>query len=89
MKTRYTYTTGESFDADFDDLQRLLEENQGYYDNYAEILGSLEDDEYVARGNGFCDRKYSDDFIEGQMTKYAQRIKELNAWIASCHEGDI
>ena len=37
--------------------------------------------EPVARGNGFCDRKYSDDFIEGQMEKYAQRVKEIEGWI--------
>ena len=45
-------------------------------------LSSLEDDDYIARGNGFCDRKYSDDFIEGQMEKYAQRVKEIEGWIA-------
>ena len=36
---------------------------------------------YIARGNGFCDRKYSDDFIEGQMEKYEQRIREIKKWI--------
>jgi hypothetical protein len=51
-------------------------------DNYADVFSSLEDDDYVARGNGFCDRKYSDDFIEGQMEKYAQRVAMLEGWIA-------
>ena len=45
-------------------------------------ITSLEDDDYVARGNGFCDRKYSDNFIEGQLEKYAQRVKEIERWIA-------
>ena len=45
------------------------------------MLGSLEDDDYVARGNGFCDRKYSDDFIEGQIEKYEIRVKEIEGWI--------
>jgi len=51
-------------------------------ENYEEVFSSLEDDDYVARGNGFCDRKYSDDFIEGQIKKYSQRVKEIEGWIA-------
>lgn len=81
MKKHYTFSTGETIEADLDDLQRLLAENKGYLENYAEVLGSLEDNDYVARGNGFCDRKYSDDFIEGQIAKYAQRVKEIEGWI--------
>jgi len=82
MKKRYTFATGESFEADLKDLQQLLEKNRLYLDNYADVYSSLEDDDYVARGNGFCDRKYSDDFIEGQMEKYTQRVKEIEGWIA-------
>ena len=82
MKKHYTFSTGEIIEADLDDLKTLLRENQQYYDNYEEVFSSLEDDDYVARGNGFCDRKYSDDFIEGQIEKYAQRIKEIEGWIA-------
>ena len=82
MKKHFTFSTGEHIEADLEDLQRLLQENQQYYDNYEEVFSSLEDDDYVARGNGFCDHKYSDDFIEGQMGKYAQRVKEIERWIA-------
>lgn len=81
MKKRYTFSTGESIEADLEDLERLLEENQQYLDNYNEVYCPLEDDDYIARGNGFCDRKYSDDFIEGQMEKYEQRVKEIEKWI--------
>ena len=81
MKKRYTFSTGETIEADLDDLRRLLAENKQYLDNYEEVYCSLEDDDYVARGNGFCDRKYSDDFIECQIDKYAQRVKELEGWI--------
>jgi len=81
MKKHYTFSTGEIIEADLDDLKTLLRENQQYYDNYEEVFSSLEDDDYVARGNGFCDRKYSDDFIEGQIEKYAQRIREIEGWI--------
>jgi predicted amidohydrolase YtcJ len=82
MKKRYTFTDGETIDADLDDLRKLLAENQCYLDNYEDVYSSLEDDDYVARGNGFCDRKYSDDFIEGQMEKYGRRVKEIEGWIA-------
>ena len=82
MKKRYIFSKGESFEADIKDLKRLLEENQHYLENYEEVYNSLEDDDYVARGNGFCDRKYSDGFIEGQLEKYAQRVKEIQKWIA-------
>ena len=81
MKKRYTFSTGESFEANLKDLKRLLEENQQYLENYYEVYSSLEDDDYIARGNGFCDRKDSDDFIEGQMEKYEQRIREIKKWI--------
>jgi len=82
MKKHYTFSTGDTIEADLKDLQKLLAENQLYFDNYTDVFSSLEDDEYVARGNGFCDRKYSADFLEGQIEKYAQRIKEIKAWIA-------
>ncbi len=81
MKKHYTFSTGETIEADFDDLRRLLAENQQYLDDYEGVYSSLEDDDYIARGNGFCDRKFSDDFIEGQMEKYAQRVNEIEAWI--------
>ena len=64
-----------------EDLKRLLHENQEYLDNYLDLYGSLEDDEYVARGNGFCDRKFSEDFLEGQIAKYRTRVKELEGWL--------
>ena len=81
MKKHYTFSTGETIEADSDDLRRLLAENQRYLDNYEEVYSSFEDDDYIARGNGSCDHKFSDDFIEGQMEKYAQRLNEIEAWI--------
>ena len=80
-KKQYRYSSGETIEADAEDLKRLLEENHQYLDNYLDLYGSLEDDEYVARGNGFCDRKFSEDFIEGQIAKYRARIKELEGWL--------
>ena len=83
QKKQYRYSTGEAFEADAEDLKRLLRENQEYLDNYQELYSSLEDDEYVARGNGFCDRKFSDDFIEGQIAKYRARVLEIERWLNS------
>lgn len=81
MKKHYTFSTGETIEADLDDLHRLLAENQQYLENYEIVFSSLEDDDYIARGNGFCDRKYSDDFIEGQIEKYEKKVKEIKRWI--------
>lgn len=80
-KKQYHYSTGEIIEADAEDLKRLLEENRQYLDNYLDLYSSMEDDEYVARGNGFCDRKFSEDFIEGQIAKYRARVKELEGWL--------
>lgn len=46
--------------------------------NYEELLTDcMDDSSYVARGNGFCDNKYSDDFIEGRIADIKQRIAAL------------
>ena len=46
--------------------------------NYEELAVDMEDDAaYVARGNGFCDAKYSDDFLQGQAERIRARIEEL------------
>lgn len=82
-KKQYRYSTGETIEADVEDLKRLLRENKEYLDNYLDLYSSLEDDEYVARGNGFCDRKFSDDFIEGQIEKYRERVAELKGWLTA------
>ena len=88
-KQHFTFATGESIEADFDELKQLLAENRQYLQNYEEVFDSLDDDAYIARGNGFCARKYSDDFIEGQIEKYQQRVKEIENWInqiSACHD---
>ena len=36
-----------------------------------------DDDAFVARGNGFCDRKYSDDFIQMRIAQLTARVAEL------------
>lgn len=79
MIKSYTFSTGESSKGDREQLERLLADSRSSLDNYLEVLASLDDDDYVARGNGFCDSRYSSDFIESQIDKYRQRIKEIEA----------
>lgn len=88
-KHHFTFATGESLEADLEELKQLLAENQQYLQNYEDVFDLLDDEAYIARGNGFCDRKYSEDFIEGQIEKYRQRAKEIEIWITqidSCHD---
>lgn len=54
-----------------------------YLQNYTEVFEDLDDPSYVARGNGFCDSKYSEDFIEGQMAKYRARLLDLECQMRS------
>ena len=49
MKKHFTFSTGEHIEADLEDLRRLLRDNQQYYENYQDVLGSLEDDDYVEK----------------------------------------
>lgn len=68
--------------ADLDDLRKALEDNKLYLQNYLDVEDDLDDPSYVARGNGFCDAKFSEDFIEGQIAKYKARIEDLTRWIS-------
>ncbi len=81
MKSRYRFPSGESFEAGIADLLDLLEQNQQFYQNYLEIFDNLDDGTFVARGNGFCETQYSEEFIESQMAKYRLRTECLEKWI--------
>lgn len=82
MKRNYRYSDGELLNADLDDLRKALEDNKLYLQNYLDVEDDLDDPSYVARGNGFCDAKFSEDFIEGQIAKYKARIEDLTRWIS-------
>ena len=57
-----------------DELQRA----QQLLDSYLDLsVDQQEDDSFVARGNGFCDRKYSDDFIQLRIAQLTARVAEL------------
>lgn len=61
-----------------EDILKEIEEQRRLLLNYEELAVDMEDDAaYVARGNGFCDAKYSDDFLQGQIDRIRARIEEL------------
>ncbi len=60
--------------------QRLAQVKQAIA-NYEELDSDMENPEYVARGNGFCDSKYSEDFIEGQLEKLRKEKEQLEELI--------
>ena len=61
-------------------LEEQLEETLKLLSSYQELaVDQLDDDSLVARGNGLCDSKYSDDFLQmqiAQLTARAAQIKE-------------
>lgn len=61
-----------------DEILKEIEQQQRLLLNYLELATDMEDDAaYIARGNGFCNAKYSDDFLQGQADKIRSRIAEL------------
>lgn len=59
-------------------LEEELEETLRLLDSYQELtVEQEEDDAFVARGNGFCDRKYSDDFLQMRIAQLTARVAEL------------
>ncbi|MCR5445007.1 MAG: hypothetical protein K6E96_04905 [Bacteroidales bacterium] len=60
------------------ELTQELEEVQRLLASYQDLAVDQEDDDaFVARGNGFCDRKYSDDFIQMRIAQLTARVAEL------------
>lgn len=81
MKRNYHYCDGELIVADVEELKDILKQNKQYLSNYEELAEDMDDPSFIARGNGFCDTKFSEDFIEHQILKYRQRIADLERWI--------
>ena len=62
------------------EIRQELERQRTLLTNYLDLEVDMEDDAaYVARGNGFCDAKYSEDFLEGQVAKIQERIAYLES----------
>jgi len=63
-----------------EEILQQIEQQQQLLLNYLDLEADMEDDAaYVARGNGFCDTKYSEDFLESQAEKIRHRIAELQS----------
>ena len=61
-------------------LEEQLEETLRLLDSYQDLSVDQEDDDsFVARGNGFCDRKYSDDFLQMQIAQLTARAADIKA----------
>ena len=61
----------KSIDQQLDEARRLLA-------SYQDLAVDQEDDDsFVARGNGFCDRKYSDDFLQMRIAQLTARVAQL------------
>lgn len=60
------------------EIEKELEQQRKLLLNYLDLETDIEDDgAYVARGNGFCDAKYSEDFLQGQIDKINDTIAQL------------
>ena len=65
-----------------EEILKEIEQQQQLLLNYLELEVDIEDDSaYIARGNGFCDAKYSEDFIEGQIDSITKRIEQLESML--------
>ena len=65
-----------------EEILKEIEQQQQLLLNYLELEVDIEDDTaYIARGNGFCDAKYSEDFIEGQIDSITKRIEQLESML--------
>lgn len=68
-------------------LAEELEAAQKLLQSYQDLAVEQEDDDaFVARGNGFCDHKYSEDFIEMQVAQITARVADLEKKI---HDNNI
>lgn len=66
-----------------EELREALVQERKRLEDYQDLQSDQgEDDAYIARGNGFCDAKYSDDFLEGQIESIRERIVHLEQSIA-------
>ena len=81
----YQYTDGETVEIEPEKLSQLLVDNKLYLQNYLEVFDDLDDPAYIARGNGFCEAKYSEEFVESQIAKYRQRVQDVEQWLVSIH----
>ena len=65
-------------------MEQQLAEAQRQLASYEELLSDqIDDDAFLARGNGFCDKKYSDDFLEMRIAQLTARVAQIQHQIDS------
>ena len=65
-------------------LEQQLAEALRQLASYEELLSDqIDDDAFLARGNGFCDKKYSDDFLEMRIAQLTARVAQIQHQIDS------
>ncbi len=69
------------FRADLETLKIKLNETKRLINNYQEIVSVLDSDAYMARGNGFCETIYSEDFLEERIVDLTLKAEQLEKWI--------
>ena len=61
-----------------DTLREMLDEAERQLSSYRALESDqMDDDAFVARGNGFCDTKYSDSFLQMRIETLENRVREL------------
>ena len=69
-------------------LEEELKETLKLLNSYQDLsVDQEEDDSFVARGNGFCDRKYSDDFLQMRIAQLTARAEDLKKSIGKQDAG--
>ena len=59
-------------------LEQQLQQTLRLLNSYTDLLADQTDDPaFVARGNGFCDTKYSEDFLQMQIAQLSARVADL------------
>ena len=63
-------------------LKEELEETLRLLDSYQELaVDQIDHHSFIARGNGFCHSKYSDDFLQLQIAQLTARAADLRKQI--------
>ncbi|MBR1644396.1 MAG: hypothetical protein IJ684_03390 [Bacteroidales bacterium] len=74
----YTFADGEHTT----DLPHRLTQLRAELNALLDLAADLDDDAYVARGNGFCDTKFSPDFVDSRIATLQTKIAEGEAALA-------
>lgn len=83
MKNYYKFSHNDKIlYADRADLEEELQKYRSLLECYYDLEEENDTPAYIARGNGFCDAKYSDDFIEGQIEQIKITIAQLEQWLS-------